>query len=90
MSVTPHNATVVGRIIRTCDLYAQPIYIYYKKDCYYRTIVGGICAIVTGLLVSWYCITQIISLVNRDSIVQTISTFIDIENDPQIYTIKMS
>lgn len=64
---TPHKSTIVGRIIRTCDLFAQPIYITYKKDSYYRTIVGGMCAIVTGIIVLWYFITSLIALINRDS-----------------------
>lgn len=71
--------TRIGRFIRTCDLYAQPIYIYYKKDCYYRTILGGLCAIVTGVLVSWYLITSLISLIRRDFYIQTQQSFINID-----------
>jgi len=50
------STSKISRFIRNCDLFAQPIYITYKKDSNYRTIVGGISAIIIGFILIWYAI----------------------------------
>eukprot|EP00347_Sterkiella_histriomuscorum_P010718 403375189 len=85
-----HNHTSkIGRFVRTCDLFAQPIYITYKKDSYYRTIVGGVCAIIVGIFVLWYSIEQIVSLARGDYTLQSTQTYID-DGDQLIYDIDTS
>ncbi|CDW76807.1 UNKNOWN [Stylonychia lemnae] len=79
----------VGKFIRNCDLFAQPVYMTYKKDSNYRTIVGGLSAITFGFFVIWYAITQIWLMVSGNYNISVSQIFSDIENDPISFDIDI-
>jgi hypothetical protein len=45
-----------------CDLYAQPIYLTYNQDSYYRTVMGGVATLLSAILILSFSAEQFVSL----------------------------
>ncbi|CDW86182.1 UNKNOWN [Stylonychia lemnae] len=78
----------LSKFIRNFDLFAQPIYITYKNDSNYRTVMGGLTALVFGFFLIWYIINEIIVMAKGGYSIQNQTNFIDTEADPQSYVIN--
>ena len=53
-------------MIRSQDNFGEPISMHYKGKTAYQTVSGGICSLITMVLVAWFTLEQVYQLVKLD------------------------
>ena len=54
-----------SNFIQDHDIFGEPISMRYKGKTQYQTIPGGICTLLTTIVVAYYTIEQMIQLVEK-------------------------